>query len=98
MQPQMTDKVRWIAIDGRNGRMWFPEDWKPSEACKQYGDDDVSAVSVEWGYGVRLSAPGYMDCTEWEVFYSLPAARARFDELVAECAEDDAEDDAEVGR
>ena len=32
--------------------------------------DNTSAWSVTYikGYGARLSAPGYMDCTEWAVF------------------------------
>lgn len=29
---------------------------------------ELNEVSVLVGYGVRLSAPGYMDCTDWEVY------------------------------
>lgn len=36
------------------------------------------------GYGVRLSAPGYLDCTEWEVFTNFKEARKRFHQLERE--------------
>ena len=29
---------------------------------------DVTSVQLIEGYGARLSAPGYMDCTAWTVF------------------------------
>src|SRR5260370_41630348 len=38
----------------------------------------------EWetirGYGARLSAPGYLDCTEWTVFDTAEEAQAYLDE------------------
>jgi hypothetical protein len=30
--------------------------------------DDVTSIQLVEGYGARLSAPGYMDCTAWTVF------------------------------
>lgn len=30
--------------------------------------DDVTEISQRTGYGARLSASGYMDCTDWCVF------------------------------
>ena len=30
--------------------------------------DDVTSIQLIEGYGARLSAPGYMDCTAWTVF------------------------------
>jgi len=39
----------------------------------------------EWktirGYGARLSAPGYLDCTEWSVFDTLEQAEAYLEEM-----------------
>ena len=29
---------------------------------------DVTSIQLVEGYGARLSAPGYMDCTSWTVF------------------------------
>jgi len=48
-----------------------------------------SAVERE-GYGVRLSAPGYMDCTEWSVFDTEAECRdhlAEFWEVCPDCGE-----------
>jgi len=32
------------------------------------GADSIYAVEKIEGWGARMSAPGYMDCTEWSVF------------------------------
>lgn len=40
------------------------------------------------GYGARLSAPGYLDCTEWTVFDTEEEAR----EYLAETYPEDSED------
>lgn len=37
-------------------------------------------VSVREGYGARLSAPGYLDCTEWTVFDSVDQANEYLNE------------------
>lgn len=34
----------------------------------EVGPDDIHNISDTWGYGARLSAPGYMDQTYWAVF------------------------------
>jgi hypothetical protein len=41
----------------------------------------VPQVSLVRGYGVRLSAPGYLDCTEWEVYTTKREALARARDL-----------------
>jgi len=41
----------------------------------------IDSVEVITGYGVRLSAPGYLDCTEWEVYASKREALDRAREL-----------------
>lgn len=33
------------------------------------------------GYGARLSAPGYLDCTEWAVFDTEEEARAHLEDM-----------------
>jgi hypothetical protein len=49
----------------------------------------VNGEPQDWekvtGFGARLSAPGYLDCTEWAVFDSEDEAR----EHLAEISEDD---------
>ncbi len=48
----------------------------------------------EWenikGYGARLSAPGYLDCTEWSVFDTREEAEKYLDEM---SDEDEPEDE-----
>lgn len=52
-----------------------------------------SGEPQEWtniqGYGARLSAPGYMDCTEWTVFDSPEEAKSYLEEYYGD---DDAEE------
>jgi len=43
------------------------------------------------GYGARLSAPGYLDCTEWTVFDTKEEAEKYLDEMYPEDVEDDTE-------
>ena len=42
---------------------------------------EIDSLEVITGYGVRLSAPGYLDCTDWEVYRSLAEVRNRAREL-----------------
>ena len=41
------------------------------------------------GYGARLSAPGYLDCTEWTVFDTKQEAETYLDENYPEDEEED---------
>lgn len=50
------------------------------------------SVAVIDGYGVRRSAPGYLDCTPWDVYTDRADAERAYQDLIAE---DDAEDDGE---
>lgn len=43
--------------------------------------DGVTQVQLSEGWGARLSAPGYMDCTEWAVFATREEAEAYLDEM-----------------
>lgn len=49
----------------------------------------VQSVELREGWGARLSAPGYMDCTDWSVFDSEEEAEAYLEETFGE--EDDDE-------
>jgi hypothetical protein len=42
-------------------------------------------VRLVVGYGVRSSAPGYMDCTDWSVHKTLEEAEEAFAEEAREC-------------
>ena len=78
MQPEITDKTQWeIDKDG----MVFPEGTLDAElVCER-----------RVGYGARLSASGYMDCTDWAVFATVSEAHAYLAEhydLCAACLEE----------
>ena len=45
------------------------------------------------GYGARLSAPGYLDCTEWAVFETEDEAREYLEEMYPDDEEDEPEDE-----
>lgn len=55
--------------------------------------DYCEGTIQEWetvrGYGARLSAPGYLDCTEWTVFDTPEKAEAYLDEMYGD--EEDSE-------
>ena len=58
---------------------------------------EIRDAVVKRGYGIRASASGYMDCTEWEFYSSKEAAmragRALQHELEMEAGEDGSEDE-----
>ena len=92
MQPQMTEQQWWFYYETKcEGSIWVPAElFSPETLAKELGDDLVGSIGVTAGYGVRRSAPGYLDCTEWEVYDDEDDAQAAFDELVAE--DEDEED------
>jgi viroplasmin and RNaseH domain-containing protein len=58
---------------------------------RDYVEDTPESWENIKGYGARLSAPGYLDCTEWSVFDTAEEAKAYLDENYPE--EEDEEDD-----
>jgi len=104
MQPEITEKQEWAEVETNAGTWWIPFDvLSTSEAqSARHGDfepllkytegtkiyDDQS--SVKKGYGVRLSAPGYMDATDWEIYSNLKDAKKRAREMAEEDEENHA--------
>lgn len=90
MQPQVTERTLWIEIDGPCGITAIPFDlvFRGTRAEFEDLDDDARAelvadyyesstvwrIDVVEGHGARMSAPGYLDCTEWCVFQSVEEA------------------------
>ena len=70
MEPEIV-RCDYYVIDGRHGTTFLPCDVEPgattAEQLRDYVEDyDADAiVTVEHGILGRLSAPGYLDCTEW---------------------------------
>jgi hypothetical protein len=46
--------------------------------------DRIYNLAIREGYGARLSAPGYLDCTEWAVFDTEQEARDYLEEMYGE--------------
>lgn len=85
MQPEYTEDKRWWQIDGSCGIALFPAEMFSREQAICNYDGTPFEVEETSGFGVRLSAPGYMDCTEWDVFDSIKECR----DFVEECWEVD---------
>lgn len=63
------------------------EIYSPEAMGEMFGDyyeGSIQSVTVRQGYGARLSAPGYMDCTEWAVFDSEQEAEDYLEEMYGE--------------
>jgi hypothetical protein len=56
---------------------------------QQYTEGPPQSWENIKGYGARLSAPGYLDCTEWTVFDTKQEAETYLDENYPEDEEQD---------
>lgn len=108
MEHDITEHQTWILIDGNNGITYLPADVEPrivaalsigqdataeELALDYYDGSQVYSVELTEGYGARLSAPGYMDYTQWTVFDSMEAAYEFLrDEYPMDSEDDDSED------
>jgi len=84
MKPEITDETQWMEIDDEHGETHFVkmedfvlDDWF-------HGGEVTLRGRV--GFGARLSAAGYLDCTDWCVNESRADAatyllEVYFDEL-----------------
>jgi hypothetical protein len=54
------------------------------EKIQPYVEDTPQSWENIKGYGARLSAPGYLDCTDWTVFDTKEEAIAYLDEYYPE--------------
>lgn len=80
MERQVTRKRAWHKIDGTAGTEWYDaEDFTAEQARAEYRGEIWSCETIK-GYGARLSAPGYLDCTEWTVFKTVQEAEAFLEE------------------
>lgn len=61
----------WYSIN--DGEEIYPYDVLSEKEIKEYLTKDFE-VKIIKGYGARLSAPGYLDCTDWTVFDTYDAA------------------------
>lgn len=84
----------WYEIDGPCGTEWVPADVAGDVDVSGFDRGPIPAALADYcenktahsirkttGYGARLSAPGYLDCTEWSVFETEAAAQEYLDEM-----------------
>lgn len=82
MQPQVVFD-EWWEVETTDGVTFIPVDVvgynpKPIDFLDYIECPDPpaqGAYKIVKGYGARLSAPGYLDCTEWVVFDTENQAR-----------------------
>ena len=103
MQPEVVGKEDWAGVETTAGFWWVPftvltkteaesarrGDFEPLLKYTEGGKVHNDMSSIKNGYGVRLSAPGYMDSTEWEVYGSKKEALRRARELGREAEGED---------
>jgi hypothetical protein len=73
MQPTMTDRQLVYEVDTTHGIFFVPADVfnfsdDPEALAKElhnFVEGEVENVQRRYGYLARMSAPGYMDCTDW---------------------------------
>ena len=98
MIPQIQERD-WYEIDTAHGAEFIPAELVGSLECDPESDwdhisDYISVFNLEQvysierrsGFGCRLSAPGYMDCTEWSVFNTESEARSHLAEFYDLCS------------
>ena len=54
---------------------------------RDYVEDTPESWENIKGYGARLSAPGYLDCTEWTIFDTAEEAEKYLDDMYPEDGE-----------
>ena len=88
MQRQITRKSKWYQVETNRGTEFLPDDLVGKSPVltdfAQYCEGTPESFELIEGYGARLSAPGYMDCTEWSVFPTEKEALEYLDEYYPE--------------
>ena len=60
-----------------------------SGAFEDYCEGQVQSWELIQGYGARLSAPGYLDCTPWSVFETEEEAERYLEEMYGDDEEEE---------
>lgn len=81
MQPEITHNQDWWWVDTVSaGVVYYPADLFSRREIADIWDIDISEVEHHEGYGARMSAPGYLDCTDWAVFETYDEAASYLEE------------------
>lgn len=89
------DIVPQTVIDFCNDENNLPDETSGTVRCELlqftecYDANQINEVAMIEGYGARMIAPGYIDCTDWTVFETEQEAEDYLDEYYAEAEADD---------
>lgn len=86
MQAQIVGPQDWWEVETNHGTSWvqcedvgYRDEVNAVRLLDYLPDTHVTSDIMRWefksGYGARLSAPGYLDCTEWVVLDTEDEAR-----------------------
>lgn len=98
MEPEIIFDT-WYCVETTAGSFILPEDVCIPRKIREYFPEyigssaKITGFSTKTGFGARLSAPGYMDSTDWEGVFSTEeeALSSLLDtySLCAKCYEDE---------
>jgi hypothetical protein len=93
MQKEITERMSGWRVETDFGTEYVPGyvESNPSRLAN-YVEGKIESVEEVLGYFGRLSAPGYMDRTEWEFSESQAEVEEVLDELYGGDEEDESED------
>lgn len=78
MKPQIVQD-HYFDISTSEGTFWLPAyalgENPDAETFQDHCGGEYLGHELIYGWGARLSAPGYMDCTDWCVFDTEDEAR-----------------------
>ena len=88
----MEDQIEfgeWWELDSSEGIFYAPA-WEVSknEMIGDCANGSMWTIKLIKGYGTRVSAPGYLDCSEWCVFDTEEEAQEYLDDYYPEDEED----------
>ena len=68
LQPEITSQDSWFTVETDDGDEVIPAGVFGHTGTARAFGVPFDAVRWSWAYGARLSASGYLDCTEWALF------------------------------
>lgn len=98
MEKEITKKMTWFQVqtdDITRGLVSYPSNQFTKVEVSKLENVNMEDVKEIKGYGGRMSAPGYLDCTDWAVYDSSEAAEADLDEYYGDEDEADADEESE---
>ena len=85
MEKAITGKMEWWQTDTSEGTFFYPaEDFSREEIARTFPDEGMELLEKVTGYGACLTAPGFLDATEWTVFDTVEEAEKYLDEMYGE--------------